>query len=51
MTPSEQRLVGRLQHAVRKLAQWDGYDLADLVEDGYLEPGDLDPNPNLKGTV
>lgn len=34
--------IDRLQHAVRKLAQWQGYDIGDLIEDGYLEEGDLD---------
>lgn len=34
--------IERLQHTVRKLAAWNGYDISELIEDGYLEEGDLD---------
>ena len=33
--------VRRLEHTIRKLAQWQGYDINDLIADGYLEEGDL----------
>lgn len=32
----------RLQRTVRKLAGWAGYDISELIEDGYLIEGDLD---------
>lgn len=31
----------RLAATVRKLAGWAGHDIADLIDEGYLEPGDL----------
>ena len=33
--------INRLIATVRKLAQWNGTDIADLIEDGYLEEDDL----------
>lgn len=32
----------RLQHTVAKLAGWQGIDISELIEDGYLKEGDLD---------
>lgn len=31
----------RLAATVRKLAGWAGHDIADLIEEGYLQDGDL----------
>lgn len=31
----------RLTHTVHKLSRWAGYDIAELIEDGDLEEGDL----------
>ena len=33
--------ISRLSATVRKLAGWAGHDIADLVEEGYLQDGDL----------
>lgn len=32
----------RLQAVTIKLAAWQGIDIADLYEDGYLQSGDLE---------
>lgn len=33
--------LDRLSHAVHKLAGWSGNDISGLIEQGYLEEGDL----------
>lgn len=33
--------IERLQSAVRKLASWQGVDISELIDEGYLEEGDL----------
>lgn len=41
MTSDERRMVDRLRFTVAKLARAQGYDLSELVADGFLEEGDL----------
>ena len=41
MTPEELERWERLTRAIRKLAAWNGYDIGELIADGYLEEGDL----------
>ena len=33
--------INRLIATVHKLAKWNGTDISELVEEGYLEEGDL----------
>ena len=32
----------RVAYAVQKLAGWNGISIHELIEEGYLEEGDLD---------
>lgn len=41
MTPDELERWKRLTDTIRKLAGASGYDVSDLIADGYLEEGDL----------
>jgi hypothetical protein len=34
--------INRLILTVRKLAQWHGADISELIEEGYLQEGDLE---------
>lgn len=43
MTQIERARLERLLYAFRKFEKWTGTSQADLIEEGYLEPGDLDP--------
>lgn len=33
--------IARLQHALSKCAQWAGVDLQELIDEGYLQEGDI----------
>lgn len=33
--------IARLSHTVDKLAGWSGNDISELIEEGFLEEGDL----------
>ena len=39
--PATEARIDRLAATVRKLAGWAGHDIADLIEEGYLQDGDL----------
>ena len=41
MTDRDAQIL-RMKEAIRKLAMWQGYDVQDLVDDGYLEPEDIE---------
>lgn len=34
--------LGRLVETIYKLAGWNGTDISDLIDEGYLQEGDLD---------
>lgn len=38
--PEGQR-IGRLSHLVRKLSGMTGYDISEIIDDGFLQEGDL----------
>ncbi|WP_346921916.1 hypothetical protein [Glutamicibacter creatinolyticus] len=42
LDPKVQGRLERLSNTVDKLADWSGKDISELVEEGYLEEGDLD---------
>lgn len=37
----DQERLQRLVRVIHKLAGWMGYDIAELIEDGFLQEGDL----------
>lgn len=34
--------VERLQNTIHKLSKWQGIDISELIEEEYLEEGDMD---------
>lgn len=35
-------IIDRLQRVVLKMSGWSGVDVSELVDEGYLEEGDMD---------
>lgn len=33
--------IERLIYAIHKLTKWSGVDISELIDDGYLEEGDM----------
>lgn len=42
MTNENQARIARLTQTIYKLSGWAGTDISELIEEGYLEEGDLE---------